>query len=93
MNYYKYKNKNITPALVEKWIESLLKDYDSDELLQMLFELTANKQRSLLIEEMESQLKYLDYNVLKCKTLDEKIKYEEFLDEIKPYYNERSLFE
>jgi hypothetical protein len=38
MNYYKYKNKNITPALVEKWIESLLKDYDADELLQMLVE-------------------------------------------------------
>jgi len=93
MNYYKYKNKNITPALVEKWIESLLKDYDSDELLQMLFELTANKQRSLLIEEMESQLKYLDYNVLKFKTLDEKIKYEAFLEDIMPYYNERSLFE
>lgn len=93
MNYYKYKNKNITPALVEKWIESLLKDYDSDELLQMLFELTSNKQRSLLIEEMQSQLKYLDYSVLKFNTLNEKIKYEAFLDDIKPYYNERSLFE
>ena len=93
MNYYKYKNKNITPSIVEKWIESLLKDYDSDELLQMLFELTSNKQRSLLIEEMQSQLKYLDYSVLKFNTLNEKIKYEAFLDDIKPYYNERSLFE
>lgn len=93
MNYYKYKNKNITPALVEKWIESLLKDYDADELLQMLFELTANKQRSLLIEEMQSQLKYLDYSVLKFKTLNEQMKYESFLDDIKPFYNERSLFE
>jgi hypothetical protein len=93
MNYYKYKNKNITPALVEKWIESLLKDYDADELLQMLFELTANKQRSLLIEEMQSQLKYLDYSVLKFKTLNEQMKYESFLDDTKPFYNERSLFE
>ena len=93
MNYQKYKYKNITPALVEKWIDSLLKDYDSDELLQMLFELTSNKQRSLLIEEMQSQLKYLDYSVLKFNTLNEKIKYEAFLDDIKPYYNERSLFE
>lgn len=93
MNYYKYKNKNITPALVEKWIQSLLNDYDSDELLQMLFELTSNKQRSLLIEEMQSQLKYLDYSVLKCQTLVEKMKYEAFLDDIKPFYNERSLFD
>lgn len=93
MNYQKYKYKNVTPALVEKWIESLLKDYDSDELLQMLVELTQNKQRQLLIEEMQSQLKYLDYSVLKCETLVEKMKYEAFLDDIKPYYNERSLFE
>lgn len=93
MNYTKYKYKNVTPALVEKWIESLLKDYDSDELLQILFELTSNKQRSLLIDEMQSQLKYLDYKVIKCKTLDENIKFEEFMDNLKPYYNERSLFE
>jgi hypothetical protein len=93
MKYYKYKNKNVTPAIVEKWIESLLKDYDADELLQMLVELTQNKQRQLLIEEMQSQLKYLDYLVLKCETLVEKMKYEAFLDDFKPYYNERSLFE
>lgn len=93
MKYYKYKNKNVTPAIVEKWIESLLNDYDADELLQMLVELTQNKQRQLLIEEMQSQLKYLDYSVLKCETLVEKMKYEAFLDDIKPYYNERSLFE
>ena len=93
MKYYKYKNKNVTPAIVEKWIESLLKDYDADELLQMLVELTQNKQRQLLVDEMQSQLKYLDYSVLKCETLVEKMKYEAFLDDIKPYYNERSLFE
>jgi len=92
MKYYKYKNKNVTPALLEKWIISILKDYDADELLQMLVELTANKQRQLLVEEMESQLKYLDYSILKCQTLDERIKYEEFLDNLKPYYNERSMF-
>jgi len=92
MKYYKYKNKNVTPALLEKWIISILKDYDADELLQMLIELTSNNQRQLLVEEMESQLKYLDYSILKCQTLDERIKYEEFLDNLKPYYNERSMF-
>lgn len=93
MKYYKYKNKNVPPALLEKWIFSILKDYDADELLQMLVELTGNKQRQLLVEEMESQLKYLDYSVLKCQTLDERIKYEEFLDNLKPYYSERRMFE
>ena len=93
MNYNKYKYKNITPALLEKWILSILKDYDPDELLQMLCELSGNKQKQGLIDEMQSQLKYLDFKVFKCKTLDEDMKYEEFLNNLMPYYNERSLFE
>ena len=93
MNYNKYKYKNVTPALLEKWILSILKDYDPDELLQMLCELSGNKQKQGLIDEMKSQLKYLDFKVIKCKTLDEDMKYEEFLNNLMPYYNERSLFD
>jgi hypothetical protein len=93
MNYKNYRNKNITPAILEKWIISILKDYDADELLQILLDVSANRQKIDLIYEMKSQLKYLDYSVLKCKTLDEQIKYDEFLDNLMPYYNERSMFE
>jgi hypothetical protein len=93
MNYNKYKYKNATPALLEKWILSILKDYDPDELLQMLCELSGNKQKQGLIDEMQIQLKYLDFKVIKCKTLDEDMKYEEFLNNLMPYYNERSLFD
>lgn len=92
MNYKNYRNKNITPDILEKWIISILKDYDADELLQILLDVSANRQKIDLIDEMKSQLKYLDYSVLKCKTLDEQIKYDEFLDNLMPYYNERSMF-
>lgn len=93
MKYNRYTHKNIPQSLVEKWIDTLLKDYDSDELLQMLLELTSNRQRQLLVDEMQTQLKNLDYSVLKCNSLVDKMKYESFLNDIKPYYNERSLFE
>ena len=87
MKYHKYKYKNITPALLEKWILSIMKDYSPIELLQILVDLTPIDEKESLIVEMKEQL-----NVLKFDSLIEKMKFEEFIDNLKPYNNERSQF-
>lgn len=87
MKYHKYKYKNITPALLEKWILSIMKDYSPSELLQILVDLTPIDEKESLIVEMKEQL-----NVLKFDSLIEKMKFEEFIDNLKPYNNERSQF-
>lgn len=74
MKYHKYKYKNITPALLEKWILSIMKDYSPSELLQILVDLTPIDEKDSLIVEMKEQL-----NVLKFDSLIEKMKFEEFI--------------
>lgn len=90
MKYHKYKYKNVTPAILEKWILSIMQDYSPYELLQILIDLTPKDEKESLIDEMKEQLFYLDYNVLKFDSLIEKMKFEEFIDNLKPFYNERS---
>ena len=90
MKTLKYRYKNIPPSMLEKWILSIMKDYSPSELLQILVELTPKDEKESLIDEMKEQLFYLDYNVLKFDSLIEKMKFEEFIDNLKPYYNERS---
>lgn len=71
MKYYKYKYKNVTPALLEKWILSIMQDYSPSELLQILVDLTPIDEKESLIVEMKEQL-----NVLKFDSLIEKMKFE-----------------
>ena len=91
MNYYKYKNKNITPALVEKWIKKILEDYDSDDLLEFLVEQTETKtQKAYLFDKMKEFLQ-MEANVkmFQPKTMEEEMKYEAFILDVKPLYNDR----
>lgn len=67
-----------------------MQDYSASELLQILVDLTPKDEKEELIDEMKEQLFYLDYNVLKFDSLIEKMKFEEFIDNLKPFYNERS---
>lgn len=93
MNYTKHKYKNVTPALVEKWVSQLLEDYEAEELLEFLFEQTDKNKKSWLFDKM-AELLQMEANVkmVKLKTMEEEAKYEAFILDIKPYYNERQDF-
>jgi hypothetical protein len=93
MNSYKHRNKNVPPALVEKWIQQLLEDYEPEDLLEFLIEQTDKNQKSFLFDAMKEALQ-MEANVklFQPKTMEEEIKFEAFILEIKPYYNERQDF-
>lgn len=90
MNYTKHKYKNVPPALVEKWTSQLLKDYEAEELLEFLLDQTDKDKKVWLFDKMKELLQ-MEANVKMFipTTMDEEIKYEAFILDIKPYYNER----
>lgn len=94
MNYNKHTRKNVPPAILEKWIKQILEDYDSDDLLEFLLEQTESKtQKSYLFDKMKELLQ-MEANVkmFKPETIEEEMKFEAFILDIKPYYNERQDF-
>jgi hypothetical protein len=93
MNSYKHRNKNITPALVEKWTKQLLEDYEAEDLLEFLIEQTYKDKKVWLFDAMKESLQ-MEANVkmFQPKTMEEEIKFEAFILDIKPYYNERQDF-
>lgn len=93
MNSYKHRHKNITPALVEKWTKQLLQDYEAEDLLWFLIEQTDKDKKVWLFDAMKESLQ-MEANVkmFQPKTMEEEMKYEAFILEVKPYYNERQDF-
>jgi hypothetical protein len=93
MNSYKHRHKNITPALVEKWTKQLLEDYEAEDLLDFLIEQTDKDKKVWLFDAMKESLQ-MEANVkmFQPKTMEEEIKFEAFILDIKPYYNERQDF-
>lgn len=94
MNSYKHRNKNIPKALVEKWTKQLLEHYEPEDLLEFLVEQTETKtQKGYLFDKMKEFLQ-MEANVkmFEPKTMEEQIKYEAFILEVKPYYNDRQDF-
>jgi hypothetical protein len=93
MNSYKHKNKNIPPVLVEKWTKQLLNDYQAEDLLEFLVEQTDNNLKVWLFDKMKEYLQ-MEANVkmFQPKTMEEEMKYEAFILDIKPYYNERQEY-
>ena len=94
MNYNKHTRKNVPPAILEKWIKQILEDYDADDLLEFLVEQTESKtQKSYLFDKMKEFLQ-MEANVkmFTPATMEEQMKYEAFILDIKPYYNERQDF-
>ena len=93
MNYYKKKLKNIQPAILEKWTKQILEDYDPEELLEILIKQTDKDKKVWLFDAMKEALQ-MEANVkmFQPKTMEEEMKYEAFILEVKPYYNERQDF-
>jgi hypothetical protein len=93
MNSYKHRHKNVPPALVEKWTKQLLEDYEAEDLLEFLIEQTDKEKKSWLFDAMKEALQ-MEANVkmFQPKTMEEEIKFEAFILDIKPYYNERQDF-
>lgn len=93
MNSYKHRNKNIPQALVEKWTKQLLEDYEAEDLLEFLIEQTDKQKKVWLFDAMKEALQ-MEANVkmFQPKTMEEEMKYEAFILDIKPYYNERQDF-
>ena len=90
MNSYKHRNKNIPQALVEKWTKQLLEHYEPEDLLEFLIEQTDKNQKSCLFDSMKESLQ-MDANVkmFQPKTIEEEMKYEAFILDVKPLYNDR----
>jgi hypothetical protein len=90
MNSYKHRHKNISPALVEKWTKQLLEDYEAEDLLEFLIEQTDKEKKSWLFDAMKEALQ-MEANVkmFQPKTMEEEMKYEAFILEVKPLYNDR----
>lgn len=90
MNSYKHKHKNISPALVEKWTKQLLQDYEAEDLLEFLIEQTDKDKKVWLFDAMKEALQ-MEANVkmFQPKTMEEEMKYEAFILDVKPLYNDR----
>lgn len=91
MNSYKHRHKNISPALVEKWIKQLLQDYEAEDLLEFLIEQTDKDKKVWLFDAMKESLQ-MEANVkmFQPKTMEEEMKYEAFILDVKPLYNDRN---
>jgi hypothetical protein len=84
------KNKISTDRL-ESWIRILLEDYDADELFKMLSYECDKKQIKYLHDAIKDELRSYDMYVIECNNLNDKQKFEAFMDDYKPFYNEQSL--
>lgn len=91
MNSYKHRHKNISPALVEKWTKQLLQDYEAEDLLEFLIEQTDKDKKIWLFDAMKESLQ-MEANVkmFQPKTMEEEMKYEAFILDVKPLYNDRN---
>lgn len=90
MNSYKHRKKNVPPSLVEKWTKQLLEDYEAEDLLEFLIEHTDKNKKVWLFDAMKESLQ-MEANVkmFQPKTIDEEMKYEAFILDIKPLLNDR----
>ena len=84
------KNK-IPTKVLEGWISKLLKEFDADELFKMLSNECDAKQLKYLHEAITHELMLHDKYVIECANLYDKQKFEAFMDDYKPYYNDQTL--
>jgi hypothetical protein len=84
------KNK-IPTNVLEGWISKLLEEFDADELFKMLSNECDKKQTAYLHDAIKDELRLHDKYVIECTTLNDKQKFEAFMDDYKPFYNEQSL--
>jgi hypothetical protein len=93
MNYIKHTRKNVPPSILEKCIKQILEDYEAEDLLEFLIEQTDKNKKCWLFDAMKESLQ-MEANVkmFEPKTMEEQMKYEAFILEVKPYYNDRQDF-
>jgi len=93
MNSYKHRNKNVTLSLVEKWTSKILEEYSPEDLLEILIEQTDKSDKQCLFNKMGEVLQ-MEANVkmFKPETMEEEMKFEAFILEIKPYLHQRLDF-
>jgi hypothetical protein len=84
------KNK-IPTNIIEGWISKLLEEFDADELFKMLSNECDKKQLGYLHDAIKDELRLHDKYVIECTNLIDKQKFEDFMEDYKPYYNEQSL--
>ena len=81
----------IPTTKLERWISSLLEEIDADELFRMLSNECDKKQLGYLHDAIKDELRLHDKYVIECTNLNDKQKFEDFMEDYKPYYNEQSL--
>ena len=86
----KMKNK-IQTKVIEGWISKILEKIDADELFRMLSNECDKKQLGYLHDAIKDELRLHDKYVIDCTNLIDKQKFEAFMEDYKPYYNEQSL--
>ena len=84
------RNK-IPTKVLEGWISKLLEEFDADELFKMLANECDKKQTAYLHDAIKDELRLHDTYVIECTNLNDKLKFEAFMDDYKPFYNEQSL--
>ena len=82
------KNK-IPTEKIEKWINILLDELDADELFRMLSNECNKKQLGYLHDAIKDELRLHDKYVIDCTNLIDKQKFEAFIEDYRPYYNEQ----
>jgi hypothetical protein len=84
------KNKQPYPDfLLEKWLNKILEQRDASDLLRLLLENCTDTQRAYLLDEFKDNLRAEGFCVLKCQTLNEQLKFEDFIQDFRPFYNEQ----
>lgn len=78
---------------IEKWINILLDELDADELFRMLLNECNKKQLGYVHDAIKDELRLHDKYVIDCTNLIDKQKFEAFIEDYRPYYNEQqSIF-
>jgi len=75
--------------LLENWINKILEHRDAPDLLRLLLENCTDTQRAYLLDIFKDNLRAEGFCVLKCQTLNEQLKFEDFIKDFRPYYNEQ----
>lgn len=93
MNSYKHRNKNTTLSIVEKWTSKILEEYSAEDLLEILIEQTDKSDKQDLFNKMGEVLQMeANVKIFKPETMDDQIKFEAFILDVKPYLHQRLNF-
>jgi GTPase SAR1 family protein len=86
------KRNSITTDKLENWVGKLLEEFDADILFKILHDQCDKKQFNYLVDAIKDELRRHDKYLVECTNLIEKEKFEAFIEEYKPFYNDQVLF-